>query len=146
MANITRIVIKSVGRPHIENFDNLTMWFCEVFDLGNKNDELEPKILKEILINSINGNGVTSKELNKKLGLPRSTVIYHLNRFIYSGLVIRRARRYYLRSDDLASTIEDIQAEMFREFNRLINLAERMDNILEVDNNVRRGKERKRLE
>ena len=144
MTSIERIVIKSVNRPQREDIDNISTWFCEVFDLGNKNDELEPMLLKEIIINSINGSGVTSKELNKKLELPRSTVIYHLNRFIYSGLIIRKGRKYYLRSDDLASTIEDIQAEMFREFNRLIDLAQRMDDMLEVDyNGRRRGRERR---
>ncbi|MEM0200894.1 MAG: hypothetical protein QXD23_00635 [Candidatus Micrarchaeaceae archaeon] len=142
MAIIEKIVIKSVGRPEKEDIDHLSMWFCEVFDLGNKEDEIEPNILKEIIIKSNLGKGVTSKELNKDLEIPRSTVIYHLNRFIDVGLIIRKGRQYYLRSDDLKSTIEDMQAEMFREFNRVIDFAQRMDNILEVDFNGR-GKKRK---
>lgn len=143
MASIEKIVIKSVTKPEKEDIDYLSMWFCKVFDLNNKENEIEPAILKELIIKSASGEGVTSKELNKELSVPRSTVIYHLNRFIDAGLIIRKGTKYYLRSDDLASTIEDIQAEMFREFNRLIGLAQRMDNILEVGINGR-GKERKR--
>ncbi len=145
MASIERIVIKSISKPQKEDIDHLSMWFCEVFDLGNREDEIEPGILKVMIIRSNSGKGVTSKELNKELDIPRSTVIYHLNRFIDVGLIIRKGRQYYLRSDDLASTIEDIQAEMFREFNRVIDFAQRMDNILEVGINGR-GKERKRRE
>lgn len=109
--------------------EDLYEWFCEVFGLANKGAEIEPLILKEIVGNSVSGEGVTSKNLNEKLSIPRSTVIYHLNRFIYSGLVIRKGRKYYLRSNDMESTIEELQADMVREFNRMMEFAEMLDKI-----------------
>ncbi len=143
MSSIERIVIRQVGRPNKENVKEIVEWFCEVFDLANKGDGIEPAMFKEIVSNSMNGSGITSKDLTKDLDMPRSTVIYHLNRFIYTGLVIRKGRRYYLRSDDLVSTIEEIQADMFREFGRMITLAQRMDDILEGEEHARRkGKRR----
>ncbi len=127
-----KIVIRQVNRPAKENVDALVNWFCESLDLGNK-DALEPVMLKEIINTSMSGSGVTSKELNSKLDTPRTTVIYHLNRFIYSGIVVRKGRRYYLRADGMAGTMEELQADLEREFTRLIELAEKMDALFESD-------------
>ncbi len=132
MATEEKIVIRQVNRPARQNVDGLVNWFCESLDLGNKG-ALEPVMLKEIINRSMNGNGVTSKELNSKLDTPRTTVIYHLNRFIYSGIVVRKGRKYYLRSEDMASTIEELQSDMEREFGRLIEFAEKMDALFESD-------------
>jgi len=133
MPNKEKIVLKAVNKPSKESIDELSDWFCEVFDLGGKGDGIEPAMFKEIVSSSMEGDGVTSKTLNAKLEVPRSTVIYHLNRFIYSGLVIRRGRRYYLRSEDMRSTMEELQADMEREFSRLIAFADKMDEMFESD-------------
>ncbi len=143
MANREKLVIRQVSRPGKNDPDALLEWFCEVFNLSNKGDAMEPALLKEIMGSSVNGEGVTSKGLNERLDVPRSTVIYHLNQFISTGLVIRRGRRYYLRSDDLASTLEEMQADMEREFSRMIDFAQRMDEIFEGNTNARR-KEKQR--
>ena len=87
----------------------------------------------EIINKSIKGNGVTSMELKMRLGTPRTTVIYHLNRMIYSGIVVRKGRKYYLRSTDMASTLEELQADMQREFMRMIEFAQKMDAMFESD-------------
>lgn len=128
-----KIVLKTVNRPAKANIDGLSDWFCKVFDLSGKDDWLEPAMFKEIVGNNKEGKGVTSKMLNKKLDVPRTTVIYHLNRFIYSGLVVRRGTKYYLRSEDMASTLEELQAEMELEFSRMIEFAEKMDKMFESD-------------
>lgn len=143
MKKSEKLVIKTVNRPPKENAAELWEWFCEVFDLGSRGNAFEPDILREIAGKSILGDGITSKDLNKKLDVPRSTVIYHLNRFIYSGLVVRRGRRYYLRSGDLESTIEDMQSDIQREFNRMIEFAQQLDQVMESDLNARRQKGRK---
>ncbi len=142
MAATSKIVIKAINKPGKENAEVLSEWFCEVFDLANNPEAVEPQLFQEIAESNINGEGITSKELNEKLEMPRSTVIYHLNRFIYSGLVIRRGRKYYLRSEDMESTIEDLQSEMVREFDRMLSFAQKMDEILEGNTDARR-KERK---
>ncbi|MCL4364731.1 MAG: hypothetical protein M1569_01070 [Candidatus Marsarchaeota archaeon] len=130
MVTKEKIVIRQVNRPSKENVDALVNWFCETLDLGGR-DALQPVMLKEIINRSMNGSGVTSKELNSKLDMPRTTVIYHLNRFIYSGIVVRKGRRYYLRSEDMTSTMEELQADMERDFVRLIEFAEKMDALFE---------------
>jgi predicted transcriptional regulator len=133
MVTEEKLVIKTVNKPNKEDLNELSEWFVRVFDLAGKNDRLESEMFKEIASRSIQGEGVTSKVLNEKLEVPRSTVIYHLNQFIYSGLIVRKGRRYYLRSDDMKSTMEEMQADMIREFGRLMAFAEKLDEILEED-------------
>lgn len=142
MAVEERIVLRYVGRPPSTDMEELTDWFIKVFDLGGKEDGLEPSIFKEIIANNTGGKGVTSKALTKKLDVPRSTVIYHLNRLIYSGLVVRKSTKYYLRSEDMHGTIEELHADMEREFSRMMQFADMMDKMFE-DNIYARRKQRR---
>lgn len=144
MSSTEKLVIKTINRPEKKGEAALLEWFCDVFDLAGKKNDLEPEILKEIAGKSMAGIGVTSKELNMRLDTPRSTVIYHLNRFIYSGLIIRKGRKYYLRSNDMTSTMEELQSEMLREFNRLIEFAGQLDKIMENDLYARRRKQERK--
>jgi len=132
MVTEERIAIKQVNKPTKDGVDALVLWFCESLDLSDK-DNLEPTMLKEIINTSMKGNGVTSMELKVMLDTPRTTVIYHLNRFINSGIVVRKGRKYCLRSIDMASTLEELQGDMEREFGRLIEFAEKMDVMFESD-------------
>ncbi len=138
-----RITIRAVGKPSKQNFDALVVWFCQSLDLSGSRDSSEKEILKEIIGNSVSGKGTTSKELNYRLETPRTTVIYHLNRFINSGIVVRKGRKYYLRSSDMVGTLQELQADMEHEFQRLARVAAEMDQILENDFHGRRRSRRK---
>ncbi len=127
-----RIAIRQVGKPQKESMDSLVFWFCESLDLPSK-EGIGPTMLKEIISSSIQGRGITSKELNRKLSAPRTTVIYNLNRLIYSGMVVRKGRKYYLREVDMTRTLEGLQADMDREFGRMIEFAEKIDAMIESD-------------
>jgi len=140
-----RIIIRSIARPSDDSIEELTFWFCRAFDLDSKDESMEPALFKAIASASATGSGVTSKELHGRLDIPRTTVIYHLNRFIGSGLVVRKGRKYFLRSEDMESTIEELQADMMREFSKMLEFAERFDEILTGDT-LGRGKEGKRGE
>jgi predicted transcriptional regulator len=131
MASEEKIVLRSISRPSSTDLKELMIWFIKVFDLGGKEEGLETAMFREIIANNIEGMGVTSKILNKKLDVPRSTVIYHLNRFIYSGLVVRKGRKYYLRSEDMHGTIEELHADIEREFSRMMQFADMMDKLFE---------------
>jgi predicted transcriptional regulator len=137
-----KIVLKTMNRPSKESVDKLSEWFCQVLGLGSKDNELEPEILKAVISGSVVGNGITSKDLNTELEIPRSTVIYHLNRFICSGIVVRKGRKYYLRSEDMKGTIEELQADMEREFVRMMEFADKMDKLLEDDFHGRKRSKR----
>ncbi|MGI0141266.1 MAG: hypothetical protein ACREBF_01275 [Candidatus Micrarchaeales archaeon] len=133
MAAEEKIVVRQVQRPQKENVDTFVSWFLKSLDLSENENALEPGMLKEIVSASFVGIGVTSKELNSKLDTPRTTVIYHLNRFISSGLVVRKGRKYFLRATDMESTIEEMQADMTREFGRMMQIAEKFDQMIMGD-------------
>jgi predicted transcriptional regulator len=140
MSNAEKIVIRTVNKPGKEDAKTLTDWFLTSFDLSSKGDEQEQAMFREIVSNSLKGTGTTSKALNEEFNLPLSTVIYHLNKFISSGLVIRKGRRYFLRANDFETTIQELQAEMLTEFNRMMQFASKLDEIFEEEIHGRRKK------
>lgn len=143
MGNEEKIVVRSLNKPTKQNTDELIVWFLKSFGLAESAEDFEPSLLKEIFNASISGTGVTSKELTADLETPRTTVIYHLNRFIGSGLIVRKGTRYFLRSEDMESTIEELQSDMFREFNRMLEFAEELDKMM-ISGGNDRGKEKRK--
>lgn len=135
-----KIAIKTVSKPAEESAESLTNWFFDSFDLSGKGDDQEREMFREIVSNSIKGVGITSKEISKLQKLPRSTAIYDLNKFIDSGLVVRKGRKYYLRASDFESTIQELQAEMLAEFNRMMQFASRLDQLMEGEIHDKREK------
>lgn len=128
-----KIIVKPVSKPQKESIDEITSWFIKSFGFSEDENSTEAKLFREIVSKSLKGPGITSKELNEELDMPRSTLVYQINRFINSGLVIRKGRHYYLRATDMESTIEELQADMLREFNRMIEFAEKLDRIMMGD-------------
>lgn len=134
MPSEEKIVLKNTSRPQSTKPEDLFKMFCLAFDFSHDTKSIESMMLHEVTFASAEGDGVTSKNLNEKLTVPRSTIIYHLNRFMSAGFVVRKGRKYYLRSSTMAQTIEEIQFDMEREFARLIKYAEMLDKTLEGKN------------
>jgi predicted transcriptional regulator len=128
-----RLVIRQVAKPSKDTIDEFVNWFCKVFNLSESKSSAEPKMLRIIANRSFSYEGITSKELHKLLSMPRSTTIYHLNRFISSGIVVRKGRKYYLRSENMEDTIGELQDDMLREFNRMMDFAEKFDKLVESE-------------
>ncbi len=144
MSKAEKIVIKTVNRPDEENAKAITNWFLASFDLSGEGDNPEKDMFEEIVVNTLKGVGTTSKEISIELKLARSTVIYDLNKFIDSGLVVRKGRKYYLRASDFETTIQELQAEMSMEFNRMMQFASKLDSLMEDENYGKRKKGRRR--
>ncbi len=128
-----KIVLKNISKPQSTKPEDLLKMFCLAFNFSDDTKSIESMMLHEVTFASFEGAGVTSKTLNEKLTVPRSTIIYHLNRFMSAGFVVRKGRKYYLRSSTMAQTIEEIQYDMEREFSRLIKYAEMLDKTLESE-------------
>ncbi|MGC8648413.1 MAG: winged helix-turn-helix domain-containing protein [Candidatus Micrarchaeia archaeon] len=134
MRSSKEIVIRSVDKPVREkdNVDVLIKWFCEAFGLSKEDekDSIEEKILKKFIYAALKDKGISSGELKFGKPIPRSTIIYHLNRFIDAGLIIKRGRRYYLRSVDMAGVIKELEYDMDREIKRMLDMAEDLNRII----------------
>ena len=128
-----RIVIKTVERASNKTPTGFVKWLCEVLDLAEDNESakaLDQQILEKLIVASRLNTGITSSEIGKKEGIARSTVIYHLNRLINTGLVTKKGRKYYLRAIDVASTIKEMEYDIDREFSRIHDAAQEFDRML----------------
>jgi predicted transcriptional regulator len=128
-----RIIIKTVERVSNKTPTDFVKWLCEALGLaeGEENGKaLDQQILEKLIVASRLNTGITSSEIGKKEGIARSTVIYHLNRLINTGLVKKRGRKYYLRAVDVASTIKEMEYDIDREFSRIQDAAQEFDRML----------------
>lgn len=131
---MNRIVIHFYERPDSDEPDELIRWFCRVFGLSNDN---EPNpIGEQILIRFAEAAqsrvGLSSSELDLDTDLAKSSVIYHLNRFIEAGLLVKRGRKYYLRASEMQKAIEEIEYDVERELSRMLDTAKELDRIMSI--------------
>ncbi len=131
---VERIVIRFVERPDSESQEKILKWFCEVFGLSTEGspDSLEEQILGNFAKAAYKNEGLSSSELRLNTDLARSTVIYHLNRFIDAGLLVKKGRKYYLRASEMQKAIEEIQYDMEREMQRMLDTAREFDRLMET--------------
>ncbi len=86
-----KIVIRDVERPDSNKPDAMIRWFLAVFDLGDGNEpnSIEAQILGEFIRAGRRGEGISSSELKLKPPVARTTVIYHLNRLMELGILVK---------------------------------------------------------
>ena len=130
---MVKIVIKAVSRPSSSGPDMLLKWFCEAFGLSDSNDEegVEFTILRNLTYAAYENRGYSSMELKEHVAIGRSTIVYHLNKFIETGLVVKRGRRYYLRSTAMSTAIEEIEYDLNKEMMKLLDAAKEFDRLME---------------
>jgi predicted transcriptional regulator len=132
---VERIVIKFVERPDFNDPEKMLKWFCDVFGLSSGDDamdSLEEQILRNFTEAAYENKGLASSELELNTELARSTVIYHLNRFIEVGLLVKRGRKYYLRASEMHKAIEEIEYDINREMARMLDTAKEFDRLMET--------------
>lgn len=129
-----RIVIRFVERPDFNKPEDMLKWFCDVFGLssGENPNSIEAQILKNFIEAAYNNEGLASSELRLNTDLARSTVIYHLNRFIDAGLLVKRGRKYYLRASEMSKAIEEIEYDINREMQRMRDTARVFDKFMDT--------------
>ncbi len=127
-----KIVIRAVQMPNQKRPDEMIRWFCAVFGFSSEQGEstIEEQILEKFADAAYRGNGLSSSELTFKQKIARSTVIYHLNRFIDAGIIVKKGRKYYLRATDMSTVMEEIEYDLDREMRKMINAAREFDRIM----------------
>ncbi len=130
-----RIIIRIVERPDLDDSKKMIKWFCEVFGLADDNDSfnsISEQILKNFIEAAHSSTGLSSSELNLHTDLARSSVIYHLNRFVDAGLLVKKGRKYYLRASEMQKAIEEIEYDINREMQKMIDTAREFDRLMEM--------------
>jgi len=59
-------------------------------------------------------------------------VIYHLNRFIEAGVIVKRGRKYHLRAKEMAKVVEELEYDIDREMHRMLDMAKDFDRLFDA--------------
>jgi biotin operon repressor len=126
---ISEFTILNVRRSREINYDTDLKWLCRSFGFLSSRDKQETAytIFKVILEISSHKEGLTSDSLAEKIGLSRGAMIHHLNKLIKSGLIIHQGSNYKLRGKSLLNTIQEIQKDIDRIFDNIIEVCKSID-------------------
>ncbi len=125
-----RIIIRRIRSPAPGDINNDIDYICRSFGYFSQRDKQDTagKIFRLLVKDaSEKALGLTSDEIAEKLDLTRGAIVYHLNNFITSGLVIREKNRYRLRSASMQRSIEEIKNDVDRMFNHMLRIASDID-------------------
>ena len=125
-----RIIIRRIRSPAPGDINNDIDYICRSFGYFSQRDKQDTagKIFRLLVKDaSEKALGLTSDEIAEKLDLTRGAIVYHLNNFITSGLVIREKNRYRLRSASMQRSIEEIKNDVDRMFKHMLRIASDID-------------------
>ncbi len=124
-----RIVIRKVEPPFSESvLDDLdficrSLGFFEEID----KDKTAAALFRTLLVATERGEALSSTALADRVGMSRGAVIHHLNSLGRSGLIEKHGRFYVARSKSMYRTIEEIQEDTERIFERMKQRARQID-------------------
>ncbi|MDD2666158.1 MAG: hypothetical protein PHD13_06640 [Methanocellales archaeon] len=128
-----RIILKKFDYPVTGDLNDDIDFICRSFGYFTQRDKQDTAgkifrlLVKEVAEES---NGLSSDDIADKLHLTRGTIVYHLNSFISSGLVIRENNTYRLRSQSLQKCIDEVQEDIYRMLNQMRKISKDIDNKL----------------
>jgi len=125
-----RIHLKKLETPPPGSIKTDIDYICESFGYFSQRDKncTAGRIFRLLVEKtSENSPGITSDEIAAELHLTRGAIVYHLNNFIDSGLVIRERNLYRLRSQSLQKSIEEIRQDAQRIFLEMLKIAQEID-------------------
>jgi len=127
---LRQIALREVDMPREAELEEELDWICECLGLAGERNELAREIFRDLIMASRTRSGVSTREIKEKQNVIQAAVVYHLNIFQGSGLIIKQGRRYYLRAQDLDSTLEEIEQDMLRRMARLRKIARQIEGTL----------------
>ncbi|MEW6722498.1 MAG: hypothetical protein AB1324_04500 [Candidatus Micrarchaeota archaeon] len=123
-----QIVIRYVATvPREESADDDLDYIYQCLGLGDERDTLGRAVFRAIVKASVRGEGISSRDLMQLSEVSQAAVIYHLNLFQRTGLVVKEGRNYYLRAPTLSLTLEEMQNDIERRFGLLKEKARKIE-------------------
>ncbi len=123
-----QIVIRYITIPsHEDDLDEGLDWIYQCLGLGDERDEVGKVVFRALVKASREGGGISSRDIMQLSEVSQAAIIYHLNQFMRSGLVVKEGRNYYLRGHTLEHTLEEMESDMLRRFGRLKKIAKKID-------------------
>ncbi|KYK25525.1 hypothetical protein AYK26_05825 [Euryarchaeota archaeon SM23-78] len=111
---LKQFIVKKLKEPTEKDLNKDIEWVCNSlgFLTPRDQDKTALRILKALIKASEEGKGMTSEELTQVVEPTIGSVIYHLNKLIKAGLVIKIDSAYELRMNSLLATINEIRRDM----------------------------------
>jgi Bacterial regulatory protein, arsR family. len=128
------ITIRSVEKPDYNDPKALLKWFCTTFGLiesSEGKDSAEEQILVRFIYAARQNRNLSVSDLKISQKMPRSTLIYHLNRLVDAGIISKKGHTYKLRANDISRVVEEINYDVSREFMRILDTAKELDRLIE---------------
>ncbi len=129
-----KIVIRKVEKPFSSAPLDELDWICQSLGFLEPVDreKTASMIFREIVRGTESGEALTSTAISERVGMSRGAVINHLNNLLRSGLIMRNGRYYSSRSKSVYRTIEEIQEDVERIFERMKKTAREIDSELGI--------------
>ncbi len=123
-----RIVIRRIEKPFEKNVEREIEWLCQSLGLSPVDKDKNTVDIFKLIVNATeSGKGVSSSELAQKINLSRGAVIHHLNNLQLAGLVVKQGRNYVARSRSMVRTIQEVEEDIMRIFDRMEETAREID-------------------
>lgn len=129
-----KVVVKRVEKPFSQNPMAELEWICQSLGFMEPidRDRMASQVFMEIIKATESGEALTSSALAERVGMSRGAVINHLNNLMRSGLIVRSGRYYSSRSRSIFRTIEEIEEDIDRIFEKMKKTALELDEDLGV--------------
>jgi len=124
-----QIIIRYIQTP-VQEPDNLDYeidYIYQVLGLGDERDDVGRHVFRALVKASKRGEGISSRDLMALSEVSQAAIIYHLNLFQRSGLVIKEGRNYVLRGYTLENTLGELENDMHRRFESLKEIARKIE-------------------
>lgn len=133
---LKQFIIRKLREPVKKNVDEDIEWVCNSLGFIGLRDQDKTAfgILKALIESAKEGKGLTSEELTKKVQPTIGSVIYHLNKLMKAGLVIKIDSRYELKMRSITSTIEEIENDIRFTLANIKKVALDVDNKIGLEN------------
>src|SRR4030095_1425723 len=119
-----QIIIRYVSVPaDEESMDSALDYIYQCLGLGDDRDDVGPAVFRAVVKASARGEGISSRDLMQLNEVSQAAVIYHLNIFQRSALVVKDGRNYFLRAPTLIQTLDEMENDVRRRFDYLKGIA-----------------------
>jgi predicted transcriptional regulator len=123
-----QIIIRYVTVPtEDDDLDAGLDFIYQCLGLGDERDEIGMMVFRALVKASRQGSGISSRDIAQLSHVTQAAIIYHLNQFRRTGLVVKEGRNYYLKGHTLENTLEEMESDMSRRFERMKKIAKKID-------------------
>jgi predicted transcriptional regulator len=126
--NNFKVVVKKIEQPFSRDLDKELEWICSCLGFFEPIDrEKTASNVFRVVVMATENKPVSSTQISKIVKMSRGSVINHLNNLQRSGLITRQGRFYLPRSRSMFRTIEEIQEDIERVFEKMKKTAREID-------------------